>query len=185
MTRKLQLAVLIITFITCTGCTRPITGKIVDAETGQPIEGAVLLVEWTKVHGFGMTYTSSEKAIEVLSDKNGIVNIPGHNDPTAQCPDVTIYKPRYVAWNSQFIFPGYTRRTDFSWKDGFVFRLERFKQEYTYKDHTSFIYSTMNTANIEQKQRMHEAFEWERVNSNNEMNKIIEMNKPNRGARGT
>lgn len=173
----LIILLMLLMLLPCTGCTTPITGKIVDAETGQAIEGAILLVEWTKVHGFGNTYTSSEKVAEVFSDKDGIVKIPGYNDPTAQGPDVTIYKPGYVAWNSKWIFPDSRNRTDFEWKNNYVFRLERFKPEYTYKDHTSFIYSAMSTGNIENKQILYKAFEWERVISNNEMIKLIEMNK--------
>ena len=124
----------------CIGCTTPLTGKIVDAETGQPIEGAILLVEWTKVHGFGNTYTSSEKVAEVFSDKDGIVKIPGYNDPTAQGPDVTIYKPGYVAWNSNYIFPDSRNRTDFDWKNNYVFKVERFKADYSYVKHQAFIH---------------------------------------------
>lgn len=126
-------------FLPCIGCTTPITGKIVDAETGQPIEGAILLVEWTKVHGFGNTYTSSEKVAEVFSDKDGIVKIPGYNDPTAQGPDVTIYKPGYVAWNSNYIFPDNKNRTDFKWKNGYIFKLDKFKEGYSYDKHEGFI----------------------------------------------
>ena len=33
------------------GCEGTITGIVVDAETGKPIEGAVILVEWTKAKG--------------------------------------------------------------------------------------------------------------------------------------
>lgn len=128
----------------CQGCTRPITGKIVDAETGQPIEGAILLVEWTKVHGFGNSYTSSEKAVEVLSNKNGVVNIPGYNDPTVQSPDVTVYKPGYVAWNNKWIFPDRRKRTDFEWGDGYVFKLDKFREEYSYVAHEDFVSSCIN-----------------------------------------
>jgi hypothetical protein len=34
------------------GCGYPqITGRIVDSVSGQPVEGAVVLVEWTKTYG--------------------------------------------------------------------------------------------------------------------------------------
>ena len=135
----LIILLMLLMLLPCIGCTTPITGKIVDAETGQPIKGAILLVEWTKVHGFGNTYTSSEKVAEVFSDKDGIVKIPGYNDPTAQGPDVTIYKPGYVAWNSNYIFPGNKNRTDFKWKEGYVFKLEKFKEGYSYVDHGGFL----------------------------------------------
>jgi len=135
---------LILLFIS-TGCSTAITGKIVDAETGQPIEGAILLVEWTKVHGFGNTYTTSEKAVEVFSDKNGIVHIPGYNDPFAEKPDITIYKPGYVAWNNQWIFPGYKKRSDLTLTDDYTFKMERFKNDYHYVDHEEFVMSCIHS----------------------------------------
>lgn len=179
--QKFQLVLLLlIMLLLCAGCCAPITGKIVDVETGQPIEGAILLVEWTKTHGFGNTYTTSEKVAEVFSDKDGVVKIPGYNDPFVNKPDITIYKPGYVAWNNHWIFPDRRNRTDFEWKDGYVFRLERFKTEYTYRDHINFLYSAMSTGNIEQKQLLYRAFEWERINSNNEMKQLIEIQKLNK-----
>lgn len=137
--KKLHLILILLAItVCCTGCTRPITGKIVDAETGQPIEGAILLVEWTRTHGFGNTYTTSEKVVELFSGKDGIVNIPGYDKPS-NGPDVTIYKPGYVAWNNHWVFPDTSKRTDFEWKNGYVFRLEKFKDGYSYVDHESFI----------------------------------------------
>ncbi|NVN89942.1 MAG: carboxypeptidase regulatory-like domain-containing protein [Desulfuromonadales bacterium] len=148
--KQLIFILLIIMLLPSAACTGPVSGKaikgkIVDAETGQPIEGAILLVEWTKNHGFGNTYTTSEKAIEVLSDKNGAVTIPGYNDSTAENPDVTIYKPGYVAWNNYWIFPGYKKRSDFSWIGGYVFKLERFKSEYSYIDHEEYVMSCIHS----------------------------------------
>ena len=118
---------------------KSISGKVIDAETGQPIEGAIILVEWTKTHGFGNTYTTSEKVAEVLSDNNGIVNIPGYDVRFVNDPDITIYKPGYVAWSNQWIFPDTRKRTDFEWKDGYAFILEKFKEGYSYVKHESFI----------------------------------------------
>ena len=42
--------VILFLFMT-TSCDGEITGIVVDAETGQPIEGAVILVEWIKTKG--------------------------------------------------------------------------------------------------------------------------------------
>ena len=51
--KSLQCIILamLVLLLPCVGCTTPMTGKIVDAESGQPIEGAILLIEWTKVYG--------------------------------------------------------------------------------------------------------------------------------------
>lgn len=134
-------------FVTClcsTGCYASMTGKVVDAETGKPIEGAILLVEWLKGHGIGLTYQTSAKAVEVFSDKDGIVKIPGYFNPFVEGPFITIYKPGYVAWNNHWIFPGYKKREDFNWKDNYVFCLERFKEGYSYVKHHGFISSCIH-----------------------------------------
>lgn len=179
--RFVQILLLISSICCGTGCHAGMTGKVIDATTQQPIVGAVVLVEWLKTSGYPFSATKSVKAVEILSDKDGKVELPGISDPFVQPPDITVYKQGYVAWNNRFIFPpGYTKRTDFALKDGYVFRLERFKPEYTYRDHTSFIYSAMGTGNIEHKQLLYKAFDWERVNSNNEMIKLIEINKLNK-----
>lgn len=138
------LILLIIVLLPSAACTgpisgKPITGKIVDAETGKPIAGAILLVEWTKTHGFGNTYTTSEKVVEIFSDMNGIVKIPGYDVRFVNEPDITIYKPSYVAWNNQWIFPDTRNRTDFEWKNNYVFRLDKFKEGYSYDKHEGFI----------------------------------------------
>ena len=121
------------------GCYFGITGRVIDIETNQPIEGAVVLVEWTKTKGLGLTYTESDKVAEVLSDKDGKFDLPGCYNPFVNPPDVTVYKKGYVAWNNKFVFPGYKKRTDFEWGAGNALRLERFKNTYSYINHESFI----------------------------------------------
>jgi hypothetical protein len=141
---KQLIVILLLILLPTVACTGPIsakaiTGKIVDAETGKPIAGAILLVEWMKVHGFGSTYHTSEKVVEIFSDKDGIVKIPGYNDSSVENPSITVYKPGYVAWSNQWIFPSDINRTDFEWKNGYVFRLEKFKEGYSYIEHGSFV----------------------------------------------
>ena len=51
MTRTLYLIILIMVFIACSGCYSGINGKVVDGITGNPLEGAVVLAQWTKTHG--------------------------------------------------------------------------------------------------------------------------------------
>jgi len=172
--KRLQVTLLtmLVLLLPCVGCTTPMIGKIVDAESGQPIEGAILLIEWTKVHGFGNTYTKSEKAVEVFSDKDGVVNIPGYNDPTVARPDITIYKPGYVAWNNRWIFPDTRKRTDYKWKDGYVFRLERFKEEYSHSEHIMFLDNCIGTGLINNKINIERATQFERNERQKELRGI-------------
>lgn len=145
------------------GCYLPMTGTVVDAETNQPIEGAVLLVEWTKtnVRGPADPYTTSYKVAEAVSDKNGKVKMPGCWCPFANEPDVTVYKKGYVAWNNKFIFPDYKKRKDFRW-GGDAFRLERFKEEHSHEKHVSYIRSVIHSALFSMvKDRFNTAYDWE------------------------
>ena len=124
--------------ISLSGCYLPISGKVIDAETNQPIEGAVVLVEWTKTIGVGLTATISYKAVEVISDGEGKFQLPGCACPTANEPGLTIYKRGYVAWNSKFIFPDNKARVGFQWRAN-EFKLEPFLSSYSYDKHTIFI----------------------------------------------
>jgi hypothetical protein len=147
-----------------TGCYFPITGRVINTETNQPIEGAVVMVEWTKLHGFGDRVTESYKVLETVSDKDGKVSIGGCYSPFVEPPHVTVYKKGYVAWNDEYIFPSWTKRKDFSWSKygGPVFILETFKPGYSYDKHASFIRASIHSAqNFKSKQLIYEAYGWE------------------------
>lgn len=53
----------------------PFQGKIVDADTKEPIEGVVVLIEWRETHFWaGSTFIDAQ---ETLTDKDGKFYIPG------------------------------------------------------------------------------------------------------------
>jgi hypothetical protein len=113
---------------------RPITCTVVDAETGKPIVGAVVMVGWSRGKGLpGLTYTTTIKIDETVSDKKGRVRIPGIISLFSDPPYLTVYKKDYVAWSNEYIFPDWERRKDFKWQPGYVFELEEFKPEYTHE----------------------------------------------------
>ncbi|TAL26586.1 MAG: hypothetical protein EPN94_02985 [Nitrospirae bacterium] len=149
----------------------PIDGTIVDAETKLPIEGAVVLVEWsiTPMAWLGMPTTTSYRVIETMSDKSGKFKIKAYVlNPIVNKPDLTIYKAGYVAWSSQIIFPNRRNRTDFKWRDHYAFSLERFKPEYSYEKHTSFIHRAINLGFGESKKLMADAYYWEEIAASKE-----------------
>lgn len=140
-----------------------IKGRVIDAETGKPIEGAVVLVEWTKTKGFGLTYTESYKAAEAVSDKEGKFTLPGCYSPFVNEPNVTIYKKGYVAWSSRWIFPDYRNMENITWKNEYVVKMQRFSENESHDKHEDFIMSSINSSlNIESKKILFDAFEWER-----------------------
>jgi len=83
----------------------PIEAWVVDADTGQPIEGAVVTANWQLV-GFGFD-TGGRKlgqleVMETLTDKNGRFYFPGFtklnpglDDLREEDPQILIFKPGY------------------------------------------------------------------------------------------
>jgi hypothetical protein len=142
-----------------TACYGGITGEVVDAETGNPIEGAVVLVEWDITKGFGLSYTERYKVFETVTKENGRFTLQGVFNPFVNPPNLVIYKKRYVAWKENFIFPEYEERKDFQWKSGTVYRLERFKRGYLHNNHKSFITSGIGSLGTSSK--LDQAYSWE------------------------
>ncbi len=154
------------------GCYSGIAGTVVDAETGKPIDGAVVLVEWTRTKGIGFTATESSKVIETITDKDGQFALGGNYSPIGNAPDLTIYKKGYVAWNNKYIFPGYKQRSNFTWSSGQVFKMAPFTSGYSHDEHVTFIKSVIGTTiAYEKKKMLIEAFGWERDLAREEVKK--------------
>lgn len=75
----------------------PYRGKVVDLETGEPIEGAVVAAEWTLTHRFC-------DAKETVTDKNGEFILPKGSCfsfwPFTEMysPEVVVFKPGYLGY---------------------------------------------------------------------------------------
>jgi len=138
------LVILICTLLALTiqGCgKRTLTGRIVDAESGKPIEGAAVLIQWTKPGNVpGLSGNREIDADEDISNAEGYFKIPGYSTLLAQFR-IVAYKKGYVCWSSEKIFPSYERRKDFSLRNGMVIRLEPFKESYSREEHAEFTLS--------------------------------------------
>lgn len=96
---------LLIAFVFCSGCATyfgydgPYEGKVVDAETKQPLEGVVVLGAWYKRQLTVAGSTSSfYDSVEVLTDQNGVFKISGQGlllFSSLDEMDVTIFKAGY------------------------------------------------------------------------------------------
>ncbi len=159
-----SILLLLASLLISTGCYGygTLKGKVVDAETGEPIEGAVAMAEWTKTKGFGNTYTVSAKVSEAISDKEGNFELGGCYSPFVNEPSLTIYKKGYVAWNNEYIFPNWQKREGFKWISGQVIALEKFKSIYTHTEHTRFLRSSTNSGFFnDKKNNIENSYYWE------------------------
>src|SRR2546422_5889249 len=86
----------------------PWRAQIVDAETGQPLEGVIVLALWDK-RSFGWPHPDRNyhDIDEVVSDKDGRVVIPARGASSRHPferiigPIITIFKPGYSRWRFQ------------------------------------------------------------------------------------
>ena len=83
---------------------------MVDAETGKPIEGAVVLVEWDITKGLGLSYTKRHKLVETVTNENGWFTLQGVLNPLVNPPNLVIYKKGYVAWREYAMFPDFKKK---------------------------------------------------------------------------
>lgn len=141
------------------GCQTSIKGTVLDAETGQPVEGALVLVEWTKQIGIGDYHTASMKVVETVTNREGKFNAFGPIHPFVDLPYVTIYKKGYVAWNNKLIFPDFKHREQTEGMYERV-RLERYKAAYSHNKHIRFI-SLYSPSAPDEKKNFEAAYEWE------------------------
>ncbi|MCL4475540.1 MAG: carboxypeptidase-like regulatory domain-containing protein [Nitrospirae bacterium] len=107
---KTLISLLLVLFIlpTTAGCAishkyGPYYGKVVDIETKQPIDGAVVLAVFsTEEYGPAGAITRFADAIETTTDKNGEFKIPAYRVTAVRLlqgwdlhPQVRIFKPEY------------------------------------------------------------------------------------------
>jgi hypothetical protein len=132
------------------GCAGPTTFRVLDAETKEPVEGAVSIAMWYRTKGLpGLSSTYTAKAVEAESDADGFFRIPWVVGTLAlQKPHLKVYKPGYVGWDSRKIYLGcrdddrtrarYKRRENFTMTNQDLY-LEPWREEYSFISHGSFI----------------------------------------------
>jgi hypothetical protein len=123
------------------GCSGSITGTVVDVDTKQPIEGAVVLVEWTKTSGkwIGLRATKLYEAIETVTDKNGKFSISGANSLFVNPPKIIVCKTNYIAWRNDYIFPEWKKKSEDGNQLQKVIQIIKFEKKYSHKEHLDFI----------------------------------------------
>jgi len=147
---------LIFIMLSATGCTTTIRGRVVDAETGEPVEGAVYAIHWFRFHGCCMGIKigdgSGEERLEVadgFTDADGYFEIPKYQPTLFMSPifRMGVYKKGYIVWDDEEnirwdevdeYYAGkkgrereelFLRRWEL--KDGMVIRLDPWKDSYS------------------------------------------------------
>lgn len=121
----------------------PFHGRVVDAETGRPIERALVLCSWSFVRGVGAVAPEASRAFRGETDLDGVYRIPelealpGGLSTRLARTTLLIYHPDYVAYRSDFTFAPRLHRRDFAQRGNLV-RLSRFGSELSHARHLLF-----------------------------------------------
>ena len=137
-------------------------GMVVDSETGMPIEGAIVLAyDWAK----------KINVIEGISDREGKVSIASTAPIEFEFPNIMVYKQGYFAqsnWGSEYL--DVTLLSKFSWPDGYVFKMKKWRskddswigtKKYYHHDHYKFMYDVAAKAKSEGLPMLMDSILWE------------------------
>ena len=140
---KLLSVLIIVLCFSSSGCYYSgINGKVVDNTTGQPIEGAVVVAQWTKSRGIpGMPIHDPHKIIETLTSKEGAFFLSGTFGLLIDPPEMIIYKEGFIPWRNDMIFPGGRDRLakDHEWKNNMTYKLDIFTNKYSLSQLYNFL----------------------------------------------
>jgi hypothetical protein len=139
--KKLKILIWVNFLLLSSGCYYPgINGKVVDTETGQPLEGAVVVAQWRKTRGIpGLQYSDLHKAAETSTDKEGAFSFSGTFGLLLEPPRMLIYKEGYIPWRNDSIFPSSNIVKDNEWNNEVTYKLDVFSDKYTFKQLYSFM----------------------------------------------
>jgi len=132
--KKKNLYFLITVFFLLSGCYPGICGKVVDRENGNPLEGALVLAQWTTTGGLpGLTHHSVYKIEETETDKEGLFSISGVYNPFVDPPEMVIYKKGFVPWRNDmdFMNPTWELYDNIIWQNNMLYKLDRWKEGYS------------------------------------------------------
>jgi hypothetical protein len=140
--KSLRAVLFIFIIIVTSGCYRGINGKVVDNATGKPLEGALVLVQWTRPDIHSIEGISIEVIMntETLTDKEGRFVISSTPlNPLANPPVMIIYKEGYLPWRNDAKFPS-SNTINNQWISNVTYGLDIFTNQYTFNQIDSFLF---------------------------------------------
>ena len=157
--------VLILSLITCSP-KRVVRGRVMDAESRQPIQSAAVAIKWyTDSSGQPSTGVKTVDAAQALSDDKGIFIIPEYSDKKYI---LGVYKNGYICWSSQDVFLNqpsaaarekYPGKTGYQIKDGMEIKLVPFKKEHSRNLHAGFTVMVAGESTDKPQGPFHQAIE--------------------------
>lgn len=135
--RGLGVSVVLLLALALTGCATTLRGQVLDAQTGQPIPGAVVLGVWTKGGGLpGLPHTDLVGVREAETDTEGRFELERLVGLFLE-ESITVYKFGYVGWNNGAIFPSWKLREKAQIPERIP--LETFPPEGNHREHMRFV----------------------------------------------
>lgn len=137
--KSLGLAALFLVTLAGNGCAASLKGQVVDARTGEPIQGAVVVGVWTRVAGWpGLHHHELIAVKETETDAEGRFALERAAQPAFEDDEsVTIYKFGFIAWNNIVAYPSWKRRPTTSVPSQIP--LESFPPGASHQEHMIFI----------------------------------------------
>jgi hypothetical protein len=118
-----------------------INGRVMDAETDQPIKGAAVAIRWFENQSDNNSgAVDTFDAAQDLSNKDGSFNIPDHPDKNLV---MAVYKEGYITWSSRSSFSNGKKKAAITRQnprieDGMEVRLEPLKEGDSQDQHAGF-----------------------------------------------
>ena len=122
-------------------------GRVVDAQSGKPIAGAIVQASWAFEMGRGLTAPAGGSVTTVATDNDGRYLVDRLSDTPSARARITsvtlvVYERGYVAYRSDRVFDnalgGARARTDFSQHNNDV-KLERWTSALSHVKHVRFV----------------------------------------------
>ena len=176
--------VLITSFLSCSPkCV--IRGRVVDAETRQPIQGAAVAIRWyTSEADKQSAKTETIAATQSVTDDMGVFKIPQYSDIEYT---LGVYKNGYICWSSRDIFIGtpgispaeiYRKRHNHRIKEDMQIELEQLQSNHPRNLHAGFTVMVAGESTSSDLGPFHEAIQTEyqlwRSNLRKEFQKQVE-----------
>ena len=158
---------LVISLISCSPkCV--VRGRVVDAKTQQPIQGAAVAIRWyTGVAEKQSANTGTIESVQSLTDDRGVFKIPEYPDTQHI---LGVYKNGYICWSSRDIFivdPGisrtdkYHKRKNHRVKEGMEIELKPLQKSHPKELHAGFTVMVAGESTDSDTGPFHQAIETE------------------------